>query len=339
MTLCAGRLATLIGTPGTDALVGTARPDVIAALGGNDTIGGGGDNDTVCSGPGADTIRGGAGNDTLNGGPGTDRFYGGPGNDTINSRDPCRETVDCGLGRQDRVTADRVDRLVSCEIARRGWHRRRRHQAHFSAVSAPARTLGSQQPHPQEPIEMSTWMMPRRACGARWAAVGIGSLLAAAGLASRASAEHSLLEQVSTGPSGGNGDVQANFAGVSADGSRVFYTTAESLVSADTDTAVDVYERSGGETTLVSIGATGNSAFPVTFVGASANGTRVFFRTFESLVSTDTDTGLDIYERSGGQTTLISTGPTGGNDTDQPFFVGASADGTRVFFRTFRSRW
>ena len=26
----------------------------------------------------------------------------------------------CGLGRQDRVTADRVDRLVGCEIVRRG---------------------------------------------------------------------------------------------------------------------------------------------------------------------------------------------------------------------------
>ena len=37
----------------------------------------------------------------------------------------------------------------------------------------------------------------------------------------------------------------------STDGTRVFYTTTESLVSADTDTAVDVYERSGGQTALV----------------------------------------------------------------------------------------
>ena len=37
------------------------------------------------------------------------------------------------------------------------------------------------------------------------AAVGIGSLLVTAGLASPASAEHSLLEHVSSGPAGGNG--------------------------------------------------------------------------------------------------------------------------------------
>src|SRR5262245_31455628 len=106
---------------------------------------------------------------------------------------------------------------------------------------------------------MSTWRMSRRARGARWAAVGIGSLLAAAGLASRASAEHSLVERVSTGPAGGNGAFQGFFAGASADGSRVFFATQEPLVGADTDTELDVYERSGGQTTLVSTGPTGGN--------------------------------------------------------------------------------
>ena len=50
---------------------------------------------------------------------------------------------------------------------------------------------------------MNTWMMSTRGRGARWAAVGIGSLLMAAGVTSRASAEHTQLEQVSTGPTGG----------------------------------------------------------------------------------------------------------------------------------------
>ena len=62
-------------------------------------------------------------------------------------------------------------------------------------------------------------------------------------------------------------------------------------MSADTDTSIDVYERAGGQTTLVSTGPTGgNGAFHASFRGASADGTRVFFETVESLVSADTDT-------------------------------------------------
>ena len=70
--------------------------------------------------PGNDTLAGGARQRHAHGRPGTDRFAGGAGNDTINSRDQRRETVSCGTGRRDRVTADRVDRLVGCEIVRRG---------------------------------------------------------------------------------------------------------------------------------------------------------------------------------------------------------------------------
>ena len=62
-------------------------------------------------------------------------------------------------------------------------------------------------------------------------------------------------------------------------------------MSADTDTAIDVYERAGGQTTLVSTGPTGgNGGVDANFGGASADGARVFFRTAESLVSADTDT-------------------------------------------------
>ncbi len=143
---------------------------------------------------------------------------------------------------------------------------------------------------------------------------------------------------VSTGPTGGNGTVQANFSGSSADGSRVFFSTSESLVSADTDTSEDVYERSGGQTTLLSTGPTGgNGTFGASFVGASVDGSRVFFSTAESLVSADTDTSGDVYARSGGQTTLVSTGPTGGNGTFDASFERASADGSRVFFLTLES--
>ena len=40
---------------------------------------------------------------------------------------------------------------------------------------------------------------------------------------------------------------------------------------------------------------------------------RVFFDTEEKLVAADTDAQFDVYERSGGTTTLLSTGPSGGN--------------------------
>jgi hypothetical protein len=137
---------------------------------------------------------------------------------------------------------------------------------------------------------------------------------------------------VSNGPAGGNGAVHAFFKGASADGTHVYFESAEALVSTDTDGQLDVYEHADGQTTLVSTGPTGgNGTFDALFSGASADGTRVFFNTVEPLVSADTDTALDIYERAGGQTTLVSTG---GNGNFEAWFEGASVDGTRVFFQT-----
>jgi Tol biopolymer transport system component len=112
---CAGRTATLIGTPGPDVLKGTKRKDVVIALGGNDRIdtytqgdvicggagrdtidagdnGEGGSFDLVRGGPGADKITlgpelgkafGDGGNDVLLGSKGGDELYGGPGNDLL----------------------------------------------------------------------------------------------------------------------------------------------------------------------------------------------------------------------------------------------------------------
>ena len=89
--------------------------------------------------------------------------------------------------------------------------------------------------------------------------VVIGALLATGVLAAGAAGEHSVLELVSTGPAGGNGAADSEFGGASSDGARVFFDTDESLVSADTDTQLDVYERSGGQTTLISTGPTGGN--------------------------------------------------------------------------------
>ncbi len=111
---------------------------------------------------------------------------------------------------------------------------------------------------------------------------------------------------VSQGPSGFNGAFDATFEDVSADGARVVFTTSEPLVAADTDPAVDVYERVGGTTILHSAGAVnGNGDFDATFGGFSPD--QVVFTSNEQLISTDADLSTDVYARIGDTTRLIST--------------------------------
>lgn len=80
---CAGKAATIAGTPGPDVLVGTPGPDVIAGRAGADTIAGLGGDDIICGGAGADVLKGGAGADRLLGQAGTDRLVGGAGADRL----------------------------------------------------------------------------------------------------------------------------------------------------------------------------------------------------------------------------------------------------------------
>jgi hypothetical protein len=137
---------------------------------------------------------------------------------------------------------------------------------------------------------------------------------------------------ISTGPAGGNGAFDASFNATSNVGTAVWFTTAERLTSADTDNSIDVYERSGSVTTLVSIGAAacqpgcGNGAFDVTFEDVGV------FSTFEQLTPEDSDSSKDVYLRSG-DTYLVSTGPTGGNGS----FEAISRTGT--FFETAERSW
>jgi hypothetical protein len=130
-----------------------------------------------------------------------------------------------------------------------------------------------------------------------------------------ASADLGLPVQLSQGLTGGNGNVDVTgFPDASPDASRAFFSTAEPLVAGDTDSKVDVYERSAGTTTLVSVGPDGgNGPFDVNFDEFTETGDHALFETRESLVTTDTDTANDIYDRSGGTTTLISAGAINGN--------------------------
>jgi hypothetical protein len=78
-----------------------------------------------------------------------------------------------------------------------------------------------------------------------------------------------------------------------ADGRRVLFMTAESLVPEDTDSATDVYEWFDGEVGLVS---SGGGAHDAMLLGASPDGASVFVTTPERLASADDDSGdYDIY--------------------------------------------
>ncbi|MGA8219653.1 MAG: hypothetical protein WB771_13910 [Solirubrobacterales bacterium] len=80
---CAGRPATIVGTPGRNVIRGTNKADVIVGLGGNDKIFGIDGNDRICGGKGRDKLIGGHGRDILLGGPGNDKLKGGGGNDKL----------------------------------------------------------------------------------------------------------------------------------------------------------------------------------------------------------------------------------------------------------------
>ena len=159
---------------------------------------------------------------------------------------------------------------------------------------------------------------------------------------------------VSTGPTGGDGAFDVSTVDISDDGSHAVFKTRESLVADDTDTSSDIYERFNGMTRLISTGPTGgNGPFDVNDSseeafgaasggGVSADGSRIFFFTFEQLVASDTDSQRDVYVRSGNTTTLVSLGPGGGNGPHDvtgmsgisQYGTATSHDGSHAYFTT-----
>jgi Tol biopolymer transport system component len=158
--------------------------------------------------------------------------------------------------------------------------------------------------------------------------------------------------EVSLGPTGGNDAYAAQFEGASGDGMRVFFSTEERLVAADTDRSSDVYMRDleTGATQLVTQGGSecapgcGNGTFGATFADANDAGTRVFFETKEKLVAGDTDKASDLYVRDlqAEETELVSVGesaclPGCGNGEFDVSRRGISADGSHAYFTTEES--
>ncbi len=140
---------------------------------------------------------------------------------------------------------------------------------------------------------------------------------------------------VSIGPAGGDGDFAATLDKVSPDGGTALFSTAEALAAEDLDSTPDVYLRTGGTTTLVSLApGSGNGGFGAGFAGASSDAGHVLFETAEQLLAQDTDTRPDIYERASGVTTLVSKGPVGHNGPFDPNLSDVSADGAHALFIT-----
>ncbi|MBA3746491.1 MAG: hypothetical protein H0W96_03245 [Solirubrobacterales bacterium] len=105
----------LSGQDGRDELFGGSRKDRLYGGYGRDMIAGGSGNDLIVGGFDADRLFGEDGKDRIVAGDGRNYVDAGDGNDSIDVRNGELDRVLCGRGR-DRVQADRIDRLNSCEI-------------------------------------------------------------------------------------------------------------------------------------------------------------------------------------------------------------------------------
>ncbi|MCC6765758.1 MAG: hypothetical protein IT293_13965 [Deltaproteobacteria bacterium] len=340
---------------------GDAGNDTITLAGGA-TANGGADDDTLIALLFVDTLNGDAGNDTfvLNGGLHT--VHGGAGMDEIDMRNERDDTLDCGAD-ADVVHADQGDTvnadcesvnpggtggapdttalaLVSCGLG----------NVTFLAASADGSRVFVSTKEALVPTDGDTALdvYELTVDGVRLVSGGTANVDVAFDKIS-ADGAHVFFETTEALPgtgdadtaydvyerangtlrliSGGSTNRDSYFGGATADGSRVWFTSSDGLVPADTDDVRDLYERHGATLTLIS--APVATALPyVGFGGATADGTIVWFTTNKALLSGDSDGVADVYQRAGGTLTRIT--PNGlGFSTG---FAGASADGSHVYY-------
>ena len=153
------------------------------------------------------------------------------------------------------------------------------------------------------------------------------------------------VRRVTTGPSGGNapGDhiycppVIYEYCGslryVSEDGSRLFFESTERLVPADTDDKMDVYQRAGGVTTLLSPARPdrgevyGERDFDVFFVDASLDGSIAYLESEEQLTADDTNVRKDGVRVLPPAPGAVLPGVGGGDPGGAPSGSGPAASG------------
>ena len=108
------------------------------------------------------------------------------------------------------------------------------------------------------------------------------------------------------------------FLAVSADGSKIFFSSEDGLTPQATSGVNNVYEYHAGEVDLISDGhdsvhTVGQSA--VFLFGTDSSGADVFFLTADRLVPQDTDNQTDLYDAriDGGVVTPVANAPCGGD--------------------------
>jgi Ca2+-binding RTX toxin-like protein len=106
---------TISGSDGADTLYGAGGKDKLRGGGGNDWLFGGGGNDSLSGEDGKDALDGGKGNDKLTGGRDVNSYKGGSGDDAISARNKKKDTIDCGAGKKDKATVDKIDKVKGCE--------------------------------------------------------------------------------------------------------------------------------------------------------------------------------------------------------------------------------
>ena len=111
---------------------------------------------------------------------------------------------------------------------------------------------------------------------------------------------------------------------LSADGSRVFFTSLDAVTPGDVNGTQDVYEYEGGQPHLISSGTSDSDS---AFVDASASGDDVFIETTSQLVAQDADGKLDAYDaRVGGGLPFTPAVPSCAGDACKAPPAGGGAD-------------
>ena len=129
--------------------------------------------------------------------------------------------------------------------------------------------------------------------------------------------------EVSTGGDAPNG-FPYRPRSLSADGSRLFFTSLDAVTPGDVNGKQDVYEYEDGEPHLIS---TGTSDGDSSFVDASVSGDDVFIETASPLVGQDADQNLDIYDaRVGGGFPFTPALPSCAGDACKAPPAGGGAD-------------
>jgi hypothetical protein len=107
-----------------------------------------------------------------------------------------------------------------------------------------------------------------------------------------ATSDVTVLPAVTDGLTVGNNGFRPRFLSESG---QVFFSTADALVSQDTNGVLDTYEYDPA-TGSVSLLSTGKGKDPATFADASASGNDVFIVTRQRLVASDRDDLVDLYD-------------------------------------------